>query len=158
MRAGFRANRTLSKEYRLQQLANLKRMIEEHEQEFSDALYADLRKVGVACKLNTVMTLIYSYKLELGVHKMSSFLQNKFEAVVMEVTFEKNSITRMMNVLEELMQTRYPPKDLLNKLNEIGIKPEPYGVAFVMSAWNYPFQLICGPLVGAIAAGEGVRV
>lgn len=31
---------------------------------------------------------------------------------------------------------------------------EPYGVALILSPWNYPFQLLLGPLVGAMAAGN----
>ena len=34
------------------------------------------------------------------------------------------------------------------------IYPEPYGVALIISPWNYPFQLVIGPLIGAIAAGN----
>lgn len=34
------------------------------------------------------------------------------------------------------------------------IRPEPYGVALIIGPWNYPFQLILTPLVGAIAAGN----
>ncbi|MBP5972159.1 aldehyde dehydrogenase [Brasilonema sp. CT11] len=34
------------------------------------------------------------------------------------------------------------------------IYPEPLGVVLVISPWNYPFQLIISPLVGAIAAGN----
>lgn len=30
---------------------------------------------------------------------------------------------------------------------------EPYGVAMIMAPWNYPFQLLINPLVGAISAG-----
>lgn len=32
--------------------------------------------------------------------------------------------------------------------------PEPYGVALIMSPWNYPFQLTMMPLIGALAAGN----
>jgi len=31
---------------------------------------------------------------------------------------------------------------------------EPYGVVLIMSPWNYPFQLLFGPLLGAIAGGN----
>lgn len=31
---------------------------------------------------------------------------------------------------------------------------EPYGIALIMSPWNYPIQLTLVPLVGAIAAGN----
>lgn len=34
------------------------------------------------------------------------------------------------------------------------IRPEPYGVALIISPWNYPFNLTFVPLVGAIAAGN----
>lgn len=34
------------------------------------------------------------------------------------------------------------------------IYPEPLGVVLIISAWNYPFNLIISPLVGAIAAGN----
>lgn len=34
------------------------------------------------------------------------------------------------------------------------IYKDPYGVALIIAPWNYPFQLIMTPLVGAIAAGN----
>ncbi len=34
------------------------------------------------------------------------------------------------------------------------ISPEPYGVALIMSPWNYPVQLCLSPLVGAISGGN----
>jgi aldehyde dehydrogenase (NAD+) len=34
------------------------------------------------------------------------------------------------------------------------IHPEPMGVALILGPWNYPFQLLLSPLVGAIAAGN----
>ncbi|NJL49654.1 MAG: aldehyde dehydrogenase [Leptolyngbyaceae cyanobacterium SM2_5_2] len=34
------------------------------------------------------------------------------------------------------------------------IQPEPLGVVLIIGPWNYPFQLIMSPLMGAIAAGN----
>jgi len=34
------------------------------------------------------------------------------------------------------------------------IYPEPFGVALIMSPWNYPFMLLFAPLIGAMAAGN----
>jgi acyl-CoA reductase-like NAD-dependent aldehyde dehydrogenase len=34
------------------------------------------------------------------------------------------------------------------------VVPEPLGVALIISPWNYPFQLMISPMVGAIAAGN----
>jgi aldehyde dehydrogenase (NAD+) len=36
------------------------------------------------------------------------------------------------------------------------IEHEPYGTVLIIGAWNYPFYLTLGPLVGAIAAGNTV--
>ncbi|MCJ8278760.1 MAG: aldehyde dehydrogenase [Rivularia sp. ALOHA_DT_140] len=34
------------------------------------------------------------------------------------------------------------------------VYPEPLGVVLIIGAWNYPFQLVIAPLIGAIAAGN----
>ncbi len=31
---------------------------------------------------------------------------------------------------------------------------EPYGVVLIIAPWNYPFQLLLEPLIGAISAGN----
>lgn len=36
------------------------------------------------------------------------------------------------------------------------VQPEPLGVVLIMSAWNYPVQLLFGPLIPALAAGNAV--
>ena len=38
------------------------------------------------------------------------------------------------------------------------IKREPYGVAMVLGAWNYPVQLSLAPVCGALAAGNCVFI
>lgn len=67
-------------------------------------------------------------------------------------------------VLEEIRYTLKnirswaKPKKVKTPLTHIGAKsyiyPEPYGVAFIIAPWNYPFQLAVAPLIGAIAAGN----
>lgn len=36
------------------------------------------------------------------------------------------------------------------------IHPEPYGTTLIIGAWNYPYLLTLGPLVGAMAAGNPI--
>lgn len=36
------------------------------------------------------------------------------------------------------------------------IHPEPYGTTLIISPWNYPYQLLFSPLIGAISAGNTV--
>src|SRR5690606_16089763 len=38
------------------------------------------------------------------------------------------------------------------------IRPEAYGVALIISPWNYPFQLALSPFIGAFAAGNRVVI
>ena len=38
------------------------------------------------------------------------------------------------------------------------IEYEPYGTVLIIGAWNFPFALTLGPLVGAIAAGNTVAL
>lgn len=47
-------------------------------------------------------------------------------------------------------------KGLLNMMDTAYIQREPYGVALVMGAWNYPIQITVLPVLGAIAAGNCV--
>ncbi len=44
-------------------------------------------------------------------------------------------------------------KNILLISDDAFIQREPYGVALIMSAWNYPVQLAFGPMIGALAAG-----
>lgn len=46
--------------------------------------------------------------------------------------------------------------NLLNLPSSSRIMPEPLGVVLIIAPWNYPLELLLGPLVGAIAAGNTV--
>ena len=66
-------------------------------------------------------------------------------------------------VLEELrfhlkhlkgwMRERAVPTPLAQFPAKSFVSPEPYGVALIISPWNYPVQLLLTPLVGAISSG-----
>jgi len=45
---------------------------------------------------------------------------------------------------------------LAHFLSKSIIYPEPYGVVLIIAPWNYPFQLLINPLIGAISAGNCV--
>ena len=67
-------------------------------------------------------------------------------------------------VLEELrfhlkhlkgwMRERAVPTPLAQFHAKSFVSPEPYGVALIISPWNYPVQLCLSPLVGAISDGN----
>ena len=54
------------------------------------------------------------------------------------------------------MQPENVETNLLNLPSSSKVLKEPLGVVLIIGPWNYPFQLLINPLVGAIAAGNCV--
>ena len=52
------------------------------------------------------------------------------------------------------------PKNVITNLPNLPgssfIKPEPFGNALIIGAWNYPYLLTLGPVIGAMAAGNTI--
>ena len=60
--------------------------------------------------------------------------------------------------LRHWMKERRVPTPLAQFHASSFVSPEPYGVALILSPWNYPIQLCLSPLVGAISAGNNCAV
>jgi aldehyde dehydrogenase (NAD+) len=58
--------------------------------------------------------------------------------------------------LRDWMKPERVSTNLLNMPSGSRIEKEPLGVALIIGPWNYPFQLLINPLIGAIAAGNCV--
>ncbi|HJS55758.1 MAG TPA: aldehyde dehydrogenase family protein, partial [Chitinophagaceae bacterium] len=56
--------------------------------------------------------------------------------------------------LRAWMQPEIVETNLLNFPSSSKILKEPLGVVLIIGPWNYPFQLLINPLLGAIAAGN----
>ena len=54
------------------------------------------------------------------------------------------------------MQPETVETNLLNLPSTSRVLKEPLGVVLIIGPWNYPFQLLINPLIGAIAAGNCV--
>ncbi|MEQ9668246.1 aldehyde dehydrogenase [Coleofasciculus sp. G2-EDA-02] len=74
-----------------------------------------------------------------------------------EAYFEIAAITEINYAIKHL-KSWVKPKKVAVGLEQFPasakIYPEPLGVVLIISPWNYPFQLLISPLVGAIAAGN----
>ncbi|XP_061721141.1 aldehyde dehydrogenase, dimeric NADP-preferring isoform X2 [Cydia pomonella] len=84
--------------------------------------------------------------------------RSKMEAVLLEVDYLINDLKSMLHHIDEWAKPEHPPKGFVNMLDEVVIYNDPYGVALVIGAWNYPLQLLLLPMAGAIAAGNTVIV
>ena len=54
------------------------------------------------------------------------------------------------------MQPENVETNLVNFPSSSKVLKEPLGVVLIIGPWNYPFQLLINPLIGAIAAGNCV--
>ncbi|XP_037043027.1 aldehyde dehydrogenase family 3 member B1 isoform X5 [Bradysia coprophila] len=88
----------------------------------------------------------------------SDLRKHKQEAIVLEVEFLKNDLRHTLMSLREWCKPEEPEKSFVNLMDKVRIYKDPYGVALVMGAWNYPMQLTLLPVGAAIAAGNCVIV
>ncbi|XP_030751798.1 aldehyde dehydrogenase, dimeric NADP-preferring-like isoform X2 [Sitophilus oryzae] len=82
----------------------------------------------------------------------------KFEASITEVSHMKNEIQDAIKHLKSWMAPTRVKKPLPYIMDKIQTRPQPYGVVLIIGPWNYPFDLVISPLIGAIAAGNCVVV
>ncbi|MEY3299342.1 MAG: hypothetical protein RLZZ597_2602 [Cyanobacteriota bacterium] len=71
--------------------------------------------------------------------------------------FEVGVISELDHAIKHLRAWMRPRKVSLPLSQRPGaawVQPEPLGVMLVIGPWNYPFQMIISPLVGAISAGN----
>lgn len=80
--------------------------------------------------------------------------KSPFEAYVTEVGFVLSSISFMIKNLEEWMIPENVKTPAHLQPAKSFIVREPYGSILIIGPFNYPFQLVMDPLVGAIAAGN----
>ena len=71
-----------------------------------------------------------------------------------ELEFVKNDIRDQLIHIKQYMKPRPVSKNLVVMMDNAYIQYEPYGVALIISPWNYPIQLALCPLIGAITAGN----
>jgi aldehyde dehydrogenase (NAD+) len=76
------------------------------------------------------------------------------EAWVSECAMVLSEIRHTIKHLHRWMKPRSAGIPLLAWPGRGHVRPEPLGVALIIGPWNYPVQLILGPLVAAIAAGN----
>lgn len=77
-----------------------------------------------------------------------------FESYMVETGMVLDDLGHAIKHLRNWMQNKAVPTPLAQFSSKSFIVSEPYGVALIMSPWNYPAQLCLEPLTGAIAAGN----
>ena len=77
-----------------------------------------------------------------------------FETYMTEIGMVLDEIRYHLKCIKKWTKIRKVKTPLSQFPAKSYVVPQPYGVALIISPWNYPFQLCLEPLVGAISAGN----
>ncbi len=82
--------------------------------------------------------------------------KHEFESYTTETGFTMLELKHAIKSLAKWTKPRRVGETIMNFPATSFIQPEPYGVALIISPWNYPFQLAINPMIAAMAAGNCV--
>lgn len=80
--------------------------------------------------------------------------KSEFEAYATEIGIVYDSISYMLDHLDEWMKPEAVKTPIQFQPGKSFIVREPYGVVLIIGPFNYPFQLVIEPLLGAIIGGN----
>ncbi|MDY4790389.1 MAG: aldehyde dehydrogenase [Bacteroidales bacterium] len=86
--------------------------------------------------------------LYLDLHKSS------VESYITEIGFAISEINLCIKKLKKWSKPKIVSSSITCFPSKARIISEPYGLCLIVSPWNYPFQLLISPLIGAISAGN----
>lgn len=104
--------------------------------------------------LKKLRNFILQYEREILQALKNDLGKSELEAYVTEVGFIYTEIGEVIRKLKQWVKPLKPEFSLSQIFSKVRIHPEPYGTVFILSPWNYPFNLTLSPLIGAIAGGN----
>jgi aldehyde dehydrogenase (NAD+) len=104
--------------------------------------------------LKELKKAILEFENDLSSALFKDLRKSKFESYATEIGFILDEITFVIKNLKKWVKAKKVKTNLINLPAKSFIYHEPYGTALIISPWNYPFQLLISPLIGAIAAGN----
>lgn len=104
--------------------------------------------------LKQLRTMIMNYEEEIFEALQEDLGKNEFESYTSEIGFVLSSISYMLEHVEEWMAPQAVQTPIHLQPAKSYIMKEPYGSVLIVGPFNYPFQLVMEPLVGAIVAGN----
>lgn len=94
--------------------------------------------------------LYRAFEIDLG--------KSKTEVYTTEIGLVLNDIRYLLKKLPKFMRSKKVRTPIILFGSKSHIQYEPYGTILIIGPFNYPFQLVFEPLIGAIAAGNTVIV
>lgn len=104
--------------------------------------------------LNRLYKGIEMRKADIFAALKKDFNKSNFETYMTEISMVRDDLRYVIKHVKKWAKIKKVSTPVIHFLSKSFIVPEPYGVALIMSPWNYPFQLCLEPLTGAIAGGN----
>lgn len=82
--------------------------------------------------------------------------KSPYESYMTEIGMVREELNFHLKHLKSWAKPKRVKTQIMHFISSSFIYPEPYGVVLIISPWNYPFNLLFIPLVGAISAGNCV--
>jgi acyl-CoA reductase-like NAD-dependent aldehyde dehydrogenase len=80
--------------------------------------------------------------------------KSDFEAYGTEVGFVLAELDHTLKYIKKWAKPKKVGTSMFHAIGSSHVYNDPYGVVLIVGPWNYPFQLVIAPLIGAIAAGN----
>ncbi|WP_020060395.1 aldehyde dehydrogenase [Bacillus sp. 123MFChir2] len=133
---------------------NIQQLIQEHRQFFHNnhtkSLHFRLEQ------LKKLKNSIQKYENQMLSALYQDLHKSEFESYAAEIGFAYNSINFIMKYLKQWMKPQKVKTPIHFLASKSYIIKEPYGTVLIIGPFNYPFQSLIEPLIGAIAAGNCV--
>ncbi|HBT18745.1 MAG TPA: aldehyde dehydrogenase [Clostridiaceae bacterium] len=105
-------------------------------------------------QLRKLKSVIKKYEKDIEAALYKDLGKSSAESFMTEIGILYTSISWMLKNMDRHLQVKRAQPHLPTILSNGFIHKEPYGTVLIISAFNYPFQLLLEPLIGAIAAGN----
>lgn len=104
--------------------------------------------------LKLLRSAILSHEDEINEALYKDLGKSKFEAYATEIGYILDEIRYHIKHLKSWANPKQSPTPITNFPASSYTVIEPLGTVLIISPWNYPFQLMIAPLIGAISAGN----
>ncbi|OMF37786.1 aldehyde dehydrogenase [Paenibacillus sp. FSL H8-0548] len=105
-------------------------------------------------QLQLLRQTILRYEKEINEALYKDLRKSELETYMTEIAIASNSIRHTIKQLKKWTKPEKVKTPLYLFPASSRIYSEPYGTILIISPFNYPFQLVIEPLIGAIAAGN----
>jgi acyl-CoA reductase-like NAD-dependent aldehyde dehydrogenase len=109
-------------------------------------------------QLRKLKSMIRSHEDEIIQALYHDLKKPPFESYASEIGIMYVEIEHAIRHIKSWSHPKRVATPIIHFLSSCRIYQEPYGVVLIMGPWNYPFNLLIAPLVGAIAAGNCVVI